>query len=245
MGDKQNKPIRLQVFMARSGIASRRKCEEFIKDGRVRVNGRTVCKPGTKVRSEDNVTFNGKKIAPVKEKIYIVLNKPTGYLCSNYDPKGRPLALDLLRGRFPYQRLFHVGRLDFFSSGLIFYTNDGEFARVVSHPSSEIEKEYLVVTDREIEERGLKAFLSGVVIEGELYCIKRFSFKNPNSVLIVLHEGKHREIRKIFDYMALRIKKLHRIRIDGVTLKGLSSGSFRTLTSEEIGKLLENRIKKR
>ena len=129
-----SEPIRLQVFMARCGVASRRRSEELIQQGEVTVNGELVTAFGTKVNADDDVRVSGRRIRLESRRIYVALNKPRRYICSAADPEGRPLALDLLADSYP-ERLFSVGRLDFLSSGLIFYTNDGQFAKAVAHPS--------------------------------------------------------------------------------------------------------------
>ncbi len=140
--DKTNKEMRLQVFMAHSGLASRRKCELLISEGNVKVNGTVITQMGYRVSDNDIVTYMGKVLSINRSKIYLALNKPSLYLCSNSDPQGRPLAVELINKDFQ-ERLYNVGRLDYLSTGLIFFTNDGDFTKTVAHPSSGIEKEYV------------------------------------------------------------------------------------------------------
>jgi 23S rRNA pseudouridine2605 synthase len=140
MDNIQDKELRLQVFMSRSGVASRRNCEKLITDGLVTVNGKIITEMGYRVSNEDIVTYKGQIIHQIKKKIYLALNKPPLYLCSNSDPQDRKLAIDLIKTDFP-DRLYNVGRLDYLSTGLIFFTNDGNFTKIVAHPSSGIEKE--------------------------------------------------------------------------------------------------------
>jgi 23S rRNA pseudouridine2605 synthase len=225
--------LRLQVFLSKAGVGSRRKCEEYIELGKVKVNGRIVKKQGIKVSLEDEITYNGRRVYLAKKKIYLALNKPPGFVCSNKDPEGRPLAIDLIKSAYT-QRLFHVGRLDLQSSGLIFYSNDGEFGEHISHPRYSCEKEYLVETNHPFPENIFEPFLKGVRINNIKYKITDFSFKNKRTVYITLNEGKNREIRNIFQYLKIKIKKLHRVRIGNVTIKGLAPGRFRTLTQKEI-----------
>ena len=142
---QEKKQIRLQAFLAHCGLASRRACENIITDGRVSVNGKLVNELGTKVSENDVVCVDGKQISLEKRKIYVLLNKPAGYVCTQNDEKDRPVAVDILKEKYS-ERLYNVGRLDMFSRGAIIFTNDGDFAAKLSHPSSEIEKEYLVET---------------------------------------------------------------------------------------------------
>jgi 23S rRNA pseudouridine2605 synthase len=225
--------IRLQLFMARSGAGSRRKCEEFIAEGRVRINGRRVTTQGSKVTEEDQITLDGKILHTVKKKVYLAVHKPTRYICSNSDDRNRPLTSDLFKDAVNV-RLFHVGRLDFLSSGLIFYTNDGEFSRLVSHPSSGIEKVYSVESKNEIPDAVLESYLKGITIEGVKYKLKSYSRKSANSVHFTLEEGKNREIRHVFSHFHLTVKRIHRVRIGIVTIRGIPPGAYRFLSQKEI-----------
>lgn len=225
--------IRLHVFLARAGIGSRRTCEKYIEAGRVRVNGRRIREQGVQVTAADIVTFDARPVRMRRSHVYVALHKPKRYLCSNRDPGGRPLAIDLLRPKYR-ERLFSIGRLDFMSTGLILFTNDGDFARDVSHPSSEIEKEYLVDLRYPVAEERLAAFSEGVRIRGETYVLQRYRYKNPRSVALTLVEGKNREIRRVFEHWGIQIKRLRRIRIGIVTLDGLEPGESRPLTPEEV-----------
>lgn len=224
--------MRLQVFMAKCGVASRRKSEEIIAQGRVEVNGSTVTTPGIKVSGNDDVKVDGKAIS-VSGKIYAALNKPQDYLCSNEDQEGRPLAGDLLK-RTIKERLFHVGRLDFKSSGLIFYTNDGDFTNIVTHPSFEIEKDYVVETYSPVNEDYLKMYLKGITIDDELFRLRRYKIISDRKVVLTLNEGKNREIRRFFAHFEMGVKLIHRIKIGNVSLGPLPPGEFRYLTEEEI-----------
>lgn len=235
--------IRLQVYLAKCGIASRRKCEEIIAMGRVTVNGKTVIKPGCKVSDEDIVTYDGRKIRPAKKNIYIALHKPTKFLCSTTDPDSRPLAIDLIAPSVNH-RLFYVGRLDYLTSGLIFFTNDGEFAEKMTHPSTHVEKEYVVTTKDEIPLELMEEFKKGIYVQGEFFRMKDFEFKGPRTVHMILEEGKNREIRKVFLSKNVSVKKVHRVRIGSIRLKGIQSGHFRTLTEKEVKSLLKDAEKK-
>ena len=229
--------LRLQVRLARAGLASRRKCEDFISQGRVAVNGRTVAQPGTKVVPEDQITFDCRPLMEGKRKVYIALHKPAGFLCSDDDPDGRPLAKSLL-GAVVRERIFHVGRLDYMTSGLIFYTNDGEFAWALTHPSKKIEKEYLVNTKNEIPEILITCFLNGMTVDGIRYKASRAELTGPRTARIVLTEGKNKELRKVFLSVSSSIKKVHRVRIGPIRLSGIASGRFRHLKEHEVRALL-------
>ena len=221
------------MYLARCGIGSRRACERVIAEGRVTVDGKTVTQMGSTVGGTEAVSVDGRCVKPVEEKVYLALHKPVGYLCSATDRFGRPLASDLFRDAVPY-RLFHVGRLDFLSSGLIFYTNDGEFARIVTHPSFGIEKDYRVDTTDPIEEAVLERFSRGVVVEGEVFRLKRYVLLDAWSVVLTLNEGKYREIRRVFAGHRVNVKRVHRVRIGAVNLRGLGVGRFRRLNVREV-----------
>ncbi len=228
---------RLQHFLAKAGIASRRAAEVLIKEGRVSVNGQIVTELGTKCSEEDTVLVDGKSIRPEEAIRYILLHKPAGFLCSSHDDYGRPLALDLLKESFS-ERLYSVGRLDFESSGLIIFTNDGDFAKKLAHPSSEIEKEYLVSAHTKIPLELLKRFQEGIVLEGIRYQARSCRHEGDTELRIVLIEGKNREIRKVFKEFGLRILTLVRVRIGTVNLGNLAEGCFRALAKTEIDSLL-------
>jgi len=223
--------IRLQVYMARCGIGSRRHCETYIREGRVTVNGVTAAL-GTKVTASDRVYLDKRCLRPETEKVYLAVNKPPGYLCANSDSRGRPLVLDLFQD--VAVRIFHVGRLDLRSSGLIFYTNDGTFAKIVSHPSSRIEKEYIVEAKDPIDEDLLGKYRRGLRISDEIYHLRKYQYKTPRKVVLTLIEGKNREIRRVFQHFGVNLKRIHRVRIGCVEVRGLPAGGYRMLSRKEI-----------
>ena len=229
--------IRLQVYLARCGVASRRASENLILNGRVSIDGKIVTELGTKVSGKEKICFDGKQIFPEAEKRYILLNKPEGYVCSLADEKDRPIAASLLKDTYT-ERLYNIGRLDMLSGGAILFTNDGDFSAKVEHPSSEIEKEYEVITVFEYPDEVLQKFLRGVRIEGVFYKALFAERISKNKMRIVLIEGKNREIRRVLKFFNIKIKKLTRIRIGCVRLSDLPSGKHRPLTSEEIKGLL-------
>jgi 23S rRNA pseudouridine2605 synthase len=228
---KSEFPIRLQVYLARSGYCSRRKAEEFIRNGSVTVNGSIITEPGYAVESEDAV-YVGKTYVEPMEHVYLALNKPKGYVCSNADPHADLFARDLIN--VPQKAsLFHVGRLDKDSTGLIFYTNDGEWANTIAHPSFSVEKEYIVHTREKLERKHLMTAVAGCRIKGELYKFERFHIRNSRSISVVLLEGKNREIRKLLDFLGYTVVSLQRIRIGDISLGKLPTGRFRFLSRKE------------
>jgi len=229
--------LRLQVFLAKAGIGSRRKCEELISEGRVTVDGEIIFKQGTKI-TDQKVSFDGRVVYPAKKMVYIALNKPVRYLCTASDPEGRPLASELVRKAWP-GRIYNVGRLDFMSSGLIFFTNDGDFTKIITHPSSGILKTYIVETREDITVEMLNMWKKGVTIEDVKYKIEEYDLKTPKRVSLTLREGRNREIRNLFNSKHFKIKKLHRIRIGNINVKGLKGGEYRFLTETEVKRLLK------
>lgn len=235
--DKEKEEIRLQVFLAHCGVASRRSSEKIIADARVSVNGVIVTELGAKVKIDDEVCVDGKKITLEKRKLYILMNKPAGLVCSQADEKGRAVAVDLLKDKYS-ERLYNVGRLDMFSRGAVIFTNDGDFAAKLSHPSSEIEKEYLVETSYPLPEGLDQKFLKGVRVEGVFYKAKETKIINTHKMKVVLIEGKNREIRRVFTDAGSSIRSLQRVRIGNLSLGELKEGEFRELTDFEIKGLL-------
>ncbi|MDR0643238.1 MAG: rRNA pseudouridine synthase [Treponema sp.] len=233
----ESRGIRLQVYLARGGLASRRGAEELIAAGRVQINGRVVGVPGEKVFPGDTVLVDGVPVKPETRLRYLALHKPPGYICSSSDPQGRPLALELLPTGIG-ERLYSVGRLDLRSSGLILFTNDGDFAARVSHPSAGLEKEYLVEASGPIPDSVVKDFTRGLVVEGERYQARKIERTGQRQLKICLIEGKNREIRRVFSYFHLHAVKLHRVRIGPVMLGALAEGASRSLEETEIAALL-------
>ncbi len=224
--------IRLNRFLASAGIASRRAAEELILAGRVAVNG-TVAALTTPVLPEDQVTLDGEPVKPESEKVYYLLNKPRGYVCST---KGEPRVLDLFSD-IEY-RLFTVGRLDKETEGLLLVTNDGAFADDVIHPSRNIEKEYIVKADKEIDDEHLKAISAGTMVEGVQVAPIRVTKIRNGTLRIVIGEGKKREVRHLLEAAGLETVSLKRIRLGSLVLGTVEVGSFRALTEEEKTRLL-------
>jgi 23S rRNA pseudouridine2605 synthase len=231
--DGEDKALRLQVYLAHAGVASRRSAETLITAGRVSVNGRVVSVLGEKVLPGDQVCLDGVPLKTESRLRYLALHKPVDYICSSSDPQGRLLARDLLP-RDITERLYNVGRLDYRSSGLIIFTNDGNFAAQVSHPSAGIEKEYLVEASGAIPDTVPEEFAQGLLIEGIWYRAEDIERLGRKSLRIVLIEGKNREIRRVFSHFHLHPVKLCRIRIGPVLLGDLKAGESRALTRKEL-----------
>jgi 23S rRNA pseudouridine2605 synthase len=232
--------VRLQKFLAEAGVASRRAAERLIADGQVTVNGEIVRQLGTKVDpARDRVAVEG-RIVRARRKVYVALHKPRGYVSTRSDPEGRSTVRDLLPAE--WQHLFHVGRLDRDSEGLIFLTNDGEFALRLTHPRYEIRKTYLVTIEGRAERALLAQCIDGVRHQGEslkAQSARLLSANNTRSVLeLELAEGKNREVRRLLSVLGLRVQRLQRVRIGPIRLGELPAGKWRTLTETEIKSLL-------
>ena len=227
---------RLQKYMASCGVASRRKCEELILNGRVTVNGDIITELGTKViPNKDIVKFDGKLISKEENKVYIILNKPEGYITSLKDEKGRKTILDLVNIK---ERIFPIGRLDYDSSGLLLLTNDGEIYNKIIHPRVKLDKKYIAVVNGRFTEKEMENFKNGVDIGGYITAtsnIREISFENNlSTVEITIHEGKNRQIRKMCSSFNHNVISLKRVAIGKIKLGYLKKGEFRNLTKEEL-----------
>lgn len=228
--------IRIQKLIAKYGYTSRRKAESLIKEGRVTVNGIKIDKPGEKIPEDSEIKVDGQVINKKIKDIYIVMNKPPGYICTKNDPYKRKTIYELLPERYIRYGVFNVGRLDMMSEGLIIITNDGYLANKVMHPSNQIEKKYLVECIRKIPAKIIAKWTEGVYINGNYYRIKSFQIdeNNLNRVFIVLNEGKKREIRELFGSINLDITILKRISIGKLNIGNLKSGHYKELEREYI-----------
>lgn len=236
LAEKNDGSIRLQVYLAHSGVASRRAAEQVILSGRVTVNGAVVTEMGSKVKESDTICVDGKQVKPEDHQRYVVLNKPSGYVCSLSDEKGRPVAADILKTNYA-ERLYNIGRLDMYSAGALLFTNDGQFASIVGHPSAEIEKEYIVEASLPFRDEVVNAFAKGIRVDNVFYKCRTAERLSSRRLRIVLIEGKNREIRKVLENFGVRVKSLIRVRIGPVSLGELKYGEFRELTDAEIAEL--------
>lgn len=222
--------MRLQKFLSRAGIASRRKAEEWIKLGKIKVNGKVVKEMGMAVDEKDKVEYNGRIVKPEPEKIYLALNKPEGYVSSVSKEQG-PSVLELIKG--VKQKIYPAGRLDKDSSGLLLLTNDGELTDLLTHPRYEKSKEYLAVLDKEPTKLDLKKISQGLVLEKKLQPVEIMDVRGK-SVRLVLHEGVNRQIRRMFAQLGYTVLKLKRIRIGKLELGELKPGQWREIRKEDI-----------
>ena len=234
--------IRLQKLLAQSGVASRRKCEELMLAGLVEVDGEVVTRLGTKVDPTTAVIrVDGKRLPPVSPHVYLVLNKPRGVVSTMSDPEGRRTLEDFVADR--PERLFHVGRLDTDTEGLILLTNDGDFAQRVAHPSYELDKTYVAEVDGVVAKATVKRVLAGVTLEDgpvEVSSCKVVSSTADRSIVeLVIHEGRNRIVRRLLDEVGHPVRRLTRTAIGPVQLKGLGKGALRELTLDELGVLLD------
>jgi len=234
--------VRLQKYLADAGVASRRAGEQFILDGRVAVNGHTVRLLGSKVDADhDQVTVDG-KLVRAKKLLYVALNKPPGCVCSRKDELNRPTVYDLVPRE--WDTVQTVGRLDYHSEGLIFLTNDGQFALRLTHPRYGVRKKYLATVEGEVTPGILQLFKRGVFHEGEklqALAARIISGTRGKSVVeLELGEGKNREVRRLFESQALTVKKLQRTQIGKIRLGELKPGKWRTLNAVEIKTLISD-----
>ena len=238
----KTEPIRLQKFISQCGIASRRKAEELILRGEVKVNG-SVAKLGDKVLPNDKIYVRGKRIAvPKSPHRYIMLNKPRGFITTMNDERGRKCVAELVQD--VGERVYPVGRLDKESEGMLILTNDGDFANKIMHPKNCIYKIYRVTVRPSINEEQLIKLETGVEIDGRKTAPAQVHVlhKEQNRVVleIILHEGKNREIRKMCNAVGLEVARLKRTQIGGVKMGMLKQGDWRDLTNIEVKKLLSN-----
>ncbi|HSX12450.1 MAG TPA: pseudouridine synthase [Rhabdochlamydiaceae bacterium] len=223
---------RLSKILAQAGVASRRSCEEIIFSGRVKVNGKTCLVPQTPVSLKiDDIRVDEQKIQQEEKKVYYILNKPVGYICSSSRTGMKKIVLDLFE---PLQhRLFTIGRLDRDTSGLLLVTNDGHFAHKVIHPSSNISKEYLVKVQQEVGLDHLESISKGAFVEEKWVKPLKVSKLRRGTLKIIIKEGRKREVRLLVEKAGLEILELKRIRIGGLTLGNLAEGAFRPMTEND------------
>jgi 23S rRNA pseudouridine2605 synthase len=233
---------RLQKIISAAGVTSRRAAEELITEGRVRVNGTVVTELGTKAdASKDHIKVDGKLINPKQPPTYIMLNKPAGFVTTMSDPEGRPTVQDLMRG--VKVRVYPVGRLDYNTEGMLILTNDGDFAHMVTHPKHELPKTYLAKIKGILDEKAIESLEMGVFLDDGKTApakIKKIRKEEANSwVEITIHEGRKRQVRRMFDRVGRSVIKLKRIKTGSLVLGDLPEGTFRYLTQEEVQGLKE------
>ena len=226
----------LNKFLASAGLCSRRKAEEFIKEGDIRINGAVVTEPYHQVSSKDIVSYR-KKPLKVEGKMYLVVNKPQMVLTTCSDPDKRPIILDLVKGATK-KRLFHIGRLDFMTTGLVLLTNDGELAQKLSHPSYKIKKTYKITLHKPMNPADLQRIRKGIYLpDGKVTVDFAAASTNFKALTIQLHNGKNRIIRRVFEKLGYHIKRLDRTSFGPIFKKKLTLGNWRHLTKHEVSQL--------
>lgn len=236
---------RLQKYLANNGIASRRKAEEYILQGKVRVNGNVVKELGTKINPRvDKVEFEGKLISKKEKNIYVLLNKPIDYVTTVKDQFNRNTVVDLVKNAG--ENLLPVGRLDMYTSGALILTNDGDFIYHVTHPKHEVEKTYTVTLRGNVTKEEVESLRQGVTIDenyitkpAKVRILKIDEEKNISRLEIVIHEGKNRQVRKMCEAIGKKVIALHRSKIGNIGVKDLKIGEFRYLTKEEVEMLMK------
>ena len=225
--------VRINKYLADSGISSRRKSEEYISQGRVAVNDRIVTEFSHKVDIEtDTVTLDGEKIKP-KKNIYILLNKPKGYITTVSDDRNRRTVMDLVKSK---ERIYPVGRLDYDTTGLLFLTNDGELSQLLTHPGNKVPREYEVKLDKPLDENDKLKLLKGIVLEGKRGKFLKITFpgqKEKNIVWVICEEGRNRFVKRMFRKLDYTVLELNRFSFAGIMLD-VPPGKFRNLTFDEI-----------
>lgn len=227
---------RLQKIIANSGYCSRRKAEELIKQGKVKVNGLVISDLGSKASYGDTISVNGVNLK-IEPKEYVLLYKPRGVVSSAHDEKGRKTVVDIVESE---NRLYPVGRLDYDTSGIILLTNDGELTNLLIHPSHEVEKVYLVKIDEVVKPTLVKTLSKGVIIDGKKtgrakVKIKKIDLKKKISLVeLTIYEGRNHQVKKMFEAIGYKVSKLKREKFAGLTLDGLKSGEYRHLNIKEI-----------
>ena len=230
--------MRINKYLAECGVASRRNCEKPILEGRVKVNGKVVTNLATDVSETDQVSLDDKKVAPIAKHIYLMMNKPKGFVTTTSDDKGRKTVMDLLAKKFANKRLFPVGRLDYDTEGLLLLTTDGDFANRIAHPRNEIHKTYVANIENEVSESELNKLREGVVLDGVKTGhsrIKVLGFDGKiTRVEVVITEGRNRQVRRMFESINREVVFLKRTAIGELKLGGMGRGEVRELKDEEV-----------
>jgi 23S rRNA pseudouridine2605 synthase len=230
--------VRLNKYIANSGVCARREADELIRMGYITVNGKKVTDMGVRVKPSDNVEYKGKKLVPGK-KVYILLNKPKGYVTTVKDPHAESTVLDLVR-EATTERIYPVGRLDKSTTGLLLLTNDGDLAGKLTHPSGGAGKVYHVFLEKEVTRHDMETIVGGVELEDGKVSADAISYPDPDDhtqVGLEIHSGQNRVVRRIFEKLGYRVKKLDRVSFAGLTKKNLQRGHWRHLTQKEVNML--------
>lgn len=235
----EQKKIRLNRYLALCGLDSRRKCDELIASGAIRVNGKVVVEMGVRIDPEqDTIDYYSQRLQPQEKHLYILLNKPLRVVTTASDEKRRRTVLDLIDIK---ERIFPVGRLDYNTTGALLLTTDGKLSYVLAHPRFEVTKKYRALLDKRLRPIDLHHFRKGLMLEGQQTAPCKAEeiriMDNASFMEVELHEGRNRQIRKMFDILGYQVKKLHRVEFAGLKVDNLKTGEWRQLSQEEIDKL--------
>lgn len=228
--------MRINRYLALANQGSRRSCEDLIRAGRVQMDGETITDLAVRVAPGSVVRVDGRIVYPDRTTVVFALNKPVRVLATESDPQGRPLAIDLVRPLYS-GHLFSVGRLDYLSSGLLLFTNDGDLAQALMRPESGLDRVYTVETAVPVPDDMLEQFQKGITIEGVRYRCRSWHRHAARRVSLILQEGKNREIRRVFSRFRIKIRRIYRTRYGTVTLGAIPEGQARRLSSEEVRRL--------
>jgi 23S rRNA pseudouridine2605 synthase len=239
LSTESTRGIRLNKYISNAGICSRRKADEYIKEGLVKVDGEVVLEMGYRVQEGQKVTFRDKSVDP-ETKVYVLLNKPKDYITTTKDEHGRKTVLDLVESAADV-RLYPVGRLDRYTTGLLIMTNDGELTQKLSHPSFEVKKIYHAFLDKPFDAKDLKSLRDGIELEDGLVKPDQVEFASDDNleVGIELHSGKNRIVRRMFEHFGYKVQKLDRVLYAGLTKKNLPRGRWRYLSDKEVARLMQ------
>ncbi len=230
-----DKPIRLNRFISNTGLCSRREADEYIKEGSIKVNGEVVTEMGVKVNPGDEVCYKD-KILSSQRKIYLLLNKPKGFVTSVDEPEGKKIVMDLVRSACK-ERIYPVGRLDKMTTGVLLLTNDGDLSLKLTHPSNRMRKVYQVNLDKPLTEEDLEKLAKGIELEDGFIAFDSIAYTDPDNhtqVGVEIHSGKNRIVRRMFESVGYKVVKLDRVYFAGLTRKGLKRGKWRFLSPEEV-----------
>ncbi len=226
----------LNKYIAHSGLCSRRDAVEVVKGGKVKVNGEVILEPGYKISPKDTVIVNGKNIQPVKQMVYILLNKPKDYITTTDDEHNRKTVLDLIKYASK-EKVYPVGRLDRNTSGVLLLTNDGDLTQKLTHPSNEIKKIYAVTLDRPLAKHDFEKITEGILLEDGMAKVDAIGYTDPkdkSQVGIEIHSGRNRIVRRIFEVLKYDVKALDRVIFAGLTKKNVERGKWRFLSEKEV-----------
>ncbi len=232
----KNEPIRLNRYVANSGVCSRREADQLIAKGKVSVNGKVVTEMGVKVSRDDKVEYEG-RVLNSEKKVYVLLNKPKGYVTTLKDPQGRKTVIELVRNMCS-ERIYPVGRLDTQTTGLLLFTNDGDLSARLTHPKYEVEKIYKAVLDKKLSPTDFEKISSGIELEDGPIKVDELSYlEKKNEIGLKIHSGRNRIVRRIFESLGYEVERLDRVLFAGLNKKMLPRGKARLLGSQEVGQL--------